>query len=202
MSLRSYVEKLFWSEPQREVSHNVSDIFQTVYGRLPNDAELNLLTNLTSGLSPEDRSGMFRATINTFDHQKLSTSFTVRFSKDDIQYVTFPGFELAIDNKDISVSMPLFRGEYEHHLFRFFSKTLKPGMVFMDIGANIGFYSMLAASKVGSSGKVISFEPNTENGRLIMLGMYKNKFQNISLYPFALGDKTGYALFSQRFRAS
>jgi FkbM family methyltransferase len=92
--------------------------------------------------------------------------------------------------------MPLFRGEYEPHLFKLFSETLKPGMVFMDIGANIGFYSMLAASRVGEGGKVISFDPNTENCRLLMLSINKNGFNNVSLYPFALGGKSGYAMFS------
>jgi FkbM family methyltransferase len=200
MSLKSYLQDLLCPQVSAQIEIPtdlaVSDVFHTVYDRLPNESELTMLVNLTAGLPPEDRSEIFRTVINAFDHQTVGTSFTVRFAKDDIQYVTFPDFELAIDNKDISVGMPIFRGEYENHLFKFFSNMLKPGMVFMDVGANIGFYSMLAASKVGNSGKVISFDPNTENCRLIMLGMYRNQFQNIALYPFALGDKTGYTLFS------
>ena len=213
MSLKSYLKRLLCANSQKDISPNqnptvqpitepppaispLSAIFQTVYGRLPDNAELESLTHLSHDLAPEDQAGLFRATINAFDHQKTSTPFTVRFGKDDMRYAKFEDFELAIDAKDISVSIPLFHGHYEQHLVKFFNETLKPGMVFMDIGANVGFYSMLAASKVGSSGKVISFDPNTENCRLIMLSMYKNQFQNIELYPFALGDKTGHALFS------
>ncbi|QLQ30638.1 MAG: FkbM family methyltransferase [Candidatus Thiothrix singaporensis] len=198
MSLKSYLQARFCPQPQQETAAgvNAGDVFQMVYGRLPDQSELDMLNGWSSSLSPQDHLGLFRTAINAFDHQKSGTAFTVRFAKDDMQYMVFPGFEVALDNKDVSVSVQLLGGGYEQHLFKFFNQTLKPGMVFMDIGANIGFYSMFAASKVGADGKVISFEPNTENCRLILLGMHRNKFQNIALYPFALGDRTGYALFS------
>lgn len=44
---------------------------------------------------------------------------------------------------------------------------LKPGQVFVDIGANIGYFTLLAASLVGDKGKVFAFEPGSENYRLL-----------------------------------
>jgi FkbM family methyltransferase len=49
----------------------------------------------------------------------------------------------------------------------------------LDIGANIGFYSLLAASRVGSDGEVLAVEPNPANVRLIQRSKAKNNFENI-----------------------
>ena len=176
--------------------NDVEDIFQLIYGCIPSQDELNYLAPLISTFPKSNRVGVFRTIIKSFDHQRLKTPFTVRFSNQDIEYIAVQDFKLAIDKMDIAVSVPLLRGEYEPHLFKFFSQTLKPGMVFIDIGANVGFYSMLAAQRVGNKGKVFCFEPNSENCRLIMLSIYKNQFENVLVYPFALGNKTGHALFS------
>jgi len=54
----------------------------------------------------------------------------------------------------------------------------------------------LAARQVGESGKVICFEPNSENCRLILLSAYKNGFKNVILYPMAASDRTGAVLLS------
>src|SRR3989304_509633 len=51
---------------------------------------------------------------------------------------------------------------YEPQLSALFRKYLRPGDIFMDIGANIGYFTLLAASCVGPAGHVHSFEPNPE----------------------------------------
>ena len=55
------------------------------------------------------------------------------------------------------------RGDVEPPLQDVLAGLLKPGMVFYDLGANIGFFSLLAAKLVGPAGKVFSFEPDSEN---------------------------------------
>ncbi len=52
------------------------------------------------------------------------------------------------------------RGEVEPAIQEILSKRLKPGMVFYDLGANIGFFSLLAARLVGAAGQVFSFDTN------------------------------------------
>ena len=56
----------------------------------------------------------------------------------------------------------LFR-RYEPETTRLIARELKPGDVFVDIGAHIGYFTRLAAKKVGSGGRVIAFEADTEN---------------------------------------
>jgi len=55
-----------------------------------------------------------------------------------------------------------FRGEPEIETQKVVVERLKPGMVFYDLGANIGYFSLLAARLVGSVGQVFSFEPDAE----------------------------------------
>jgi len=71
-------------------------------------------------------------------------------------------------------------------------RLLKPGMVFADIGANAGYFSILAASCVGTSGKVLAFEPNPAMRDVFMESVKRNKLtQQVSLFPYALSDGDG-----------
>ena len=56
---------------------------------------------------------------------------------------------------------------YETHVTEVMCTFLKPGIVFVDIGANIGYYTLLAASRIGHEGKVIAFEPGNNNCTLL-----------------------------------
>lgn len=62
-------------------------------------------------------------------------------------------------------------------------------MVFLDIGANIGYFSLLAAQLVGANGRVIAFEPSQRNCVLLQLSAVLNQLNNIDIYPFAVADK-------------
>jgi FkbM family methyltransferase len=70
-------------------------------------------------------------------------------------------------------------------------KFLKKGMTFLDVGANIGFYSLLAAKIVGDSGMVISFEPEKENLAFLRKSIISNNFQKIETREQVLSDKQG-----------
>ena len=67
----------------------------------------------------------------------------------------------------MQVTFPDYRSIYHHGLIdgrelpveNFFVQSLKEGDVFMDVGANVGFYTLLASALVGDSGKVYAFEP-------------------------------------------
>ena len=173
----------------------IGQIFRIVYGRDPETNELNMLADILDA-QEDDYIQVFRAVLSRFNHQILKTPFSIRFSANDVAYIPMQSYFLASDKHDIAVSSPLAIGSYETQLQRFYSERLKPGMTFLDIGANIGLYTMLAAERVGAEGHVISFEPNSENCRLILLGMEKNGFKNVSIFPLALSDENGYAYYT------
>lgn len=82
-----------------------------------------------------------------------------------------------------------FLGEYEQAELRFAEKSLKPGDVFMDIGANIGLYTLCAFKAVGDSGRVISFEPLEENFKSLSKHVSINHGRNIVLEQMAISDR-------------
>ncbi len=73
---------------------------------------------------------------------------------------------------------------------------LKPGMHVVDIGTNCGFYTLLAAEKVGSDGHVWGFEPGLVPARLLKESIAVNGFSNITLYEAAAGPEAGSAWFT------
>jgi len=68
----------------------------------------------------------------------------------------------------------------------------------IDIGANVGYFTLLAASRVGHTGRVIAFEPGQANCGLIQLAAITNEFDNVRVHPIALSDAPG-AMIYERF---
>jgi FkbM family methyltransferase len=84
---------------------------------------------------------------------------------------------------------------YEQHVTRAVRSFLKPGAVVIDIGANIGYYTLLAASHVGNAGKVIAFEPSSNNCALLDMSVQKNNFNNVVIHTKAVTSENGYVAF-------
>jgi FkbM family methyltransferase len=72
---------------------------------------------------------------------------------------------------------------------------LRRGMVFYDIGANIGFFTLIAASIVGNEGKVFSFEPEPELVPRLKEHIGRNGFSNVSVVQAGVWSATGRAAF-------
>jgi FkbM family methyltransferase len=84
---------------------------------------------------------------------------------------------------------------YEGELFALILKKVKPGHTFLDIGAHVGFFSMIAAKLVGESGTVYSFEMNPENYSRLVANMSLNNFKNIRPHNWAVSDDSKPVLF-------
>ena len=78
------------------------------------------------------------------------------------------GHKLFVDTRDISLTLHLLLdGDWEHWIATVVRRTVKPGMVAVDIGSNCGFYSLLIADGVGSAGRLYAFEANPRMHDLI-----------------------------------
>ncbi|MFA7407800.1 MAG: FkbM family methyltransferase [Anaerolineaceae bacterium] len=86
-------------------------------------------------------------------------------------------------------------GSYEMHKRQAFEREVKPGMVVFDIGANVGFYSLLAAVLTGQGGKVYAFEPSERNVKFIRQHAALNKIETIVVIEAAVAEQNGEALF-------
>lgn len=85
----------------------------------------------------------------------------------------------------------LSAGYYEKDITELVRKELKKGDVFVDLGANIGYYTLLAAKLVGQVGKVYAFEPAPENFNMLMKNITANRYLNITAVQKAISDTTG-----------
>jgi FkbM family methyltransferase len=72
---------------------------------------------------------------------------------------------------------------------------VQPGMTIYDLGANVGFISMIAAHLVGPQGRVISFEPLPSNARQIKYNASLNNFSHVTVREEAVSDEEGDAVF-------
>lgn len=77
-----------------------------------------------------------------------------------------------------------------------FAKHIKPGNVILDVGANVGYYSLLAAVLTGEKGIVYSFEPDAENIIYLNKHLVLNKIKNVKVIDCAVSGKNGVASFS------
>jgi FkbM family methyltransferase len=110
-------------------------------------------------------------------------------------FVESHGQKLFVSPEDMGMARAflLARGRWEELETRIFSSFLKEGMTFVDVGANIGYYTLLAARLVGSKGQVFAFEPCPDNFRLLERNVKSNGHTNVTLVPKAVSDRSGWA---------
>jgi FkbM family methyltransferase len=76
-------------------------------------------------------------------------------------------------------------------------RHLRPGMTFYDIGANIGFFSLLAARIVGAEGRVVAFEADPEVAERLREHVERNHFSMISVRQRAVWSETRTVSFAR-----
>jgi FkbM family methyltransferase len=84
-------------------------------------------------------------------------------------------------------------GEYEPQLTAWLRANLRPGMTFVDIGANVGYFSVLASRLVGPEGTVIAVEPAPGNVALLRSNLWRNGCANARVLPIAAHVLRGHA---------
>ena len=82
-------------------------------------------------------------------------------------------------------------GSYEAAKQRKMIELVRPGMVCWDVGANVGFYTLLLAELVGAGGRVFAFEPVPRNVELLRRHVEMNRYLHVRIFPCALGDFDG-----------
>ena len=115
---------------------------------------------------------------------KLENTWTHNFGK----------FKMVLDENDTDVSSQIREyGWYDDEKIeiQIFEKYLKSGMTVLDLGANVGFYTMLSRSIVGENGRVFAFEPSQRNANLIRASIEENSFTNVKVVEAAVSDKIG-----------
>lgn len=102
------------------------------------------------------------------------------------------GQRLLVSTKDSGLGMFLrTKGEYEPLQTNLFIQTVKPGDIVFDIGANVGYYTLLASKLAGTKGKVYAFEPDPRTAALLNKNIKLNKCTNVTVVQSALSTQKG-----------
>jgi FkbM family methyltransferase len=102
--------------------------------------------------------------------------------------VMVQGHRMWLDDQD---TLELATHEvYEPFETALFKREIKPGQTVLDIGANIGYYTLIAAKLAGPKGKVYAFEPDPDNFALLKKNVETNGYNNVVLVNKAVSDKT------------
>ena len=93
-------------------------------------------------------------------------------------------------NSLVSINLHLM-GIHEEKETNLVKSQIKEGEIIVDIGANIGYYTLLFAKLVGASGNVFAFEPEPYNFQLLQKNVKANSYQNVTIEKKAILDKNG-----------
>lgn len=86
-----------------------------------------------------------------------------------------------------------YRGLFEEQILRRLEAFLRAGTTFVDVGANIGLHSVVAAKLVGPTGRVVAIEPATLARQRLLENISLNGFRNVTVHACAAGAQDGTA---------
>jgi FkbM family methyltransferase len=99
---------------------------------------------------------------------------------------------LFVDTADVVIGWGIIRGKYENEELDFVRRTVGPGQTVLDIGANIGLFTITMASLAGPTGRVYAFEPLEDLATLLARSVAENNFADrVILERAAVSDKPG-----------
>ena len=102
------------------------------------------------------------------------------------------GHQMYVNCEDQWIGPHLLRyGVWEPFGTRVVQSLVKPGMTVVDVGANIGYYTLLCASLVGKRGRVVAFEPDPDNFRLLERNVRLNGCDQVVTVPKAVSSERG-----------
>ncbi len=145
----------------------------------------------------------FRSTLRDFAVKHLHPLYFAysewvrsRLPADDGMVVPGPGFQIEIfPPRESVIGRSLYRtGIWEPEMTAFVQKTFQPGWRVIDIGAHIGYYTLLFAKQVGAEGAVLAFEPMPRERAILQRNIERNQLNTVRVYDYALSDHTGTAV--------
>jgi FkbM family methyltransferase len=113
----------------------------------------------------------------------------IPWGRDHVLVATPLGTRLLVPNEDISIAPELaLRGVYDQPFIDFLVRSLRPGMIFVDVGANVGLFTVVGAALVGSGGHVYAYECNPGLVEYLRQNVQMNWFnERVEIVPKAAG---------------
>jgi len=86
------------------------------------------------------------------------------------------------------------KGAFDYEVWKIIETRLAAGSVFIDVGANVGYYSMLASNLVGSTGKVHAFDIDPRPLKCLRKNSKECEYKNIDIHEVAVGGDVGFGV--------
>jgi FkbM family methyltransferase len=102
----------------------------------------------------------------------------------------FGGFSFVCDLRDSIAREVCFTGQYEPQETALLRHLLGPGKTFVDVGANWGYFTLLAASLTGPAGRIVSLEPDPRLFPLLRANLRHNRLGHVTALQLAAADRT------------
>ena len=161
--------------------------FRLLLGRSPNREEWEGHVAQAGG----DLDAVIHSYVSSFEFSNRLDLLLSRRLTDRISLVKSMGFSIYVQDADSAVAQHVKHDAYEPNVTAVFRDRLRRGMHVLDIGANIGYYTMLSASLVQSQGSVTAIEPNPDSTRLLEASRRANSFDNVTVFQVAAGREPG-----------
>lgn len=101
------------------------------------------------------------------------------------------GGSMLVDLTQVVQFEIFYLGDWEQNVVRALQRFVRPGDIVLDLGANVGFFTILLAKCVGSGGHVFAFEPFPANRRRLEENIRLNNLTNVTVEAFAITDHSG-----------
>jgi FkbM family methyltransferase len=110
---------------------------------------------------------------------------------------TTNGFKMFVDARDLSIGPHIILdGVWEEWTEAALRSVVKPGMTVFEVGANVGFFTLICAEAAGAHGNVIAFEPDPDLARITRDNVELNGFHRTTrVEELAMGAELGRAQF-------
>jgi FkbM family methyltransferase len=115
---------------------------------------------------------------------------------------TVPGPRLAVETDDLLQAYLYLFGVWEPNLTAWVRRALRPGDTFIDVGANIGYFTVLAARLVGGRGHVVAVEASPQFTAAARANVALNRCGNVRVVNVAAGEGPGRLAFFQPCRTN
>jgi FkbM family methyltransferase len=171
--------------PQEATREDIYFLFRLLLGRNPNPEEWP---------GHSSRAGRpLRELVRHFvNSREFSRRKLLEREAGEIGSVRVGDFVIYADTRDPGVGARILEdAAYEADVTWAFNEILRPGQTVVDVGANIGFYTMLSASRIGPDGRVLAIEPNPANVRLLEASRRANGFEHVTVLQAAASDQLG-----------
>ncbi|HVH26515.1 MAG TPA: FkbM family methyltransferase [Vicinamibacterales bacterium] len=166
----------------RATEQDIYYAYRLILKRDPDDGGLTHYRQLVSEGLSLDR--LIRSFINSDEYRHLEAD------ESRPTPVDLGGYQVCIQKLDTDFGHGIFHShKYEEHVRRAARENLHAGDVAVDVGANVGVLTFLAAAIVGKTGRVIAVEPNPDNLQMLYRGIVLNGFENVEVLPYAASNR-------------